>query len=153
MSIAYDGLIPQGASFAHAVLTTYDPCVVVCTMPLPKLTKIERPKLSKAKGATADYRSSGVSKYDDMAMTVVFDPDEDYDAVAGNIGDQNDGAMTWTLPKKDEDNTVAATIVYASSFILAAGNPPFDYNNESSQVEHVITWAVSDYSQTDEAPA
>lgn len=150
MAIQFDGLIPQGASFAHDVLTTFDPCVVSCTMPMAKLTKIPRPKLSRAKGASEQYRSSGIGKYDDMVMVIVFDPDEDYDTITGIVGDQNTGEMVWTLSKKDEGNAVAATIVYGESFILTAGNPPFDYNNEATQVEHTLNWAVADYSQTDE---
>ena len=145
MATEFEGILSQGTTFAHSVLTTYDPCIVSVTLASMSKTKVVRPCLSTAVDGDENYRDSALVKYGDMTMTTVFDPDQDYNALL----DETIGTATFTLPKKDTDNGTAATVVYSYAQPIFICEVSIDYNNDELCTIDVV-WAVSGYSRTAE---
>jgi hypothetical protein len=148
MALAFDGILPQGTTMAHSVLTTFDPCIVSVSLASMTKSKVVRSKLSTAADGDENYRGSALVKYGDLTMTIVLDPDEDLNAL---LNDGNNGSLTFTLPKKDADNGTAATVVYSTAQPIGIGEANFDYGNDTDEVTIDITWMVSGYSRTAEA--
>ena len=148
MATAYDGHLQQSWTLSHSVLSSFDPCVVRYTLPTMTKGRVTRPKISKAVNADEDYRPGAIVKFGTLKTLCVYDVDEDYKAL---LNESNNGTMTITASKKDQDNTTAGTVVFSDCFPIGIGEATIDYFNETEQVLIEIEWSCSGYSRTLEA--